>query len=92
MAIVVVANLLCYLLNSGSVLWRGRSCTHVDLVLVSNRRQGVPREQRPKTWFAWDLIDSKHVVRVYRQQQQNVLACWLAMLAVPPPQPHSSAW
>jgi hypothetical protein len=60
-AIVVAANLLCYLLNSRSLLWRACAC-HVSTVLVSNRREGVPPAQAPLTWFAWDLISSKDVV------------------------------
>lgn len=53
-------NLGLYLFNTRSPIWR--RCSHVNLVLVSNRRQQQQSHGPPQTWFAWDLISAKDLV------------------------------
>lgn len=63
-AIVIVFsfNLLCYMCNENSIIWRlcgGRK----GLLFVSNRKDKVAKQQRPATWFAWDLVPAEYLVR-----------------------------
>lgn len=52
-------NLGLYLSNTRSPVWR--RCSHLNLSLVSNKKQGHVAGP-PQTWFGWDLICAKDLV------------------------------
>ncbi|KAI8472734.1 MAG: hypothetical protein J3K34DRAFT_519450 [Monoraphidium minutum] len=62
-ACVVAANALCAAGNERSWAWRKLAPRWLPrLLFISNRAPGVPRDARPRGYWALDLIDPEHQV------------------------------
>jgi hypothetical protein len=68
--IVLLPQILLYLCNENCHALRMRG--YKGVLFATNRRDGVPRKQRPKEYWAWDLLDPSH----------PSTSCWASPLAL----------
>jgi hypothetical protein len=61
--IVLLGNLIIFLLNENNWISKRVFSKSRGLLFLTNRGSHVGRNQRPRHYFAWDIINSTHLVR-----------------------------
>lgn len=62
--IVLLGNLIIFLLNENNWISKRVFSKSRGLLFLTNRGSHAARNQRPRHYFAWDIISSTHLVRL----------------------------